>query len=53
MNNLEKIDKVKQLRSQGKTVEEILESFKDEPDYNHKIYKYNIEYLLGLKGNKK
>lgn len=37
----------------GLDVDEILEYFKNTPDFNEKIARYQIEHILGLRGSKK
>ncbi|MEM1959278.1 MAG: hypothetical protein QXY85_06840 [Candidatus Nitrosocaldus sp.] len=36
----------------GKSVEEVCELFKNAPDYNERVTRYQVEHLAGLRGNR-
>jgi DNA primase large subunit len=53
IDNSIKANLVRLMLMQGLTVDQILEKMKNDPDYNEKVFLYNVEYLAGLKGKKK
>jgi DNA primase large subunit len=36
----------------GKSIEEIIEMFRNAPDFNERITRYQVEHLAGMKGNR-